>query len=188
MWRREKKWGKALWKQIEDAKAGNASSRVVSHVSGAKSIGASRRSSHVRSKRSAVPLLRKRVPPVSAKRRRDSATYRTRRVVFLDGKRCAVGEAFASLFVSTLAASLKHCTGSQRLCALCLKLLTVPATDVHHTRGRAGPNYLDERTWKAVSREGHEFIERNPNAARCLGLLAERGKWNVPLSQKENHA
>lgn len=49
--------------------------------------------------------------------------------------------------------------------------LFVSATDIHHKAGRLGKNYLDESTWMAVSREGHDFIHRNPKIARERGWL-----------------
>jgi hypothetical protein len=41
----------------------------------------------------------------------------------------------------------------------------LPATEVHHVRGRIGVRLLDENYWLAVSREGHVFIEENPRVA-----------------------
>ncbi len=56
----------------------------------------------------------------------------------------------------------------------------IRATQVHHTRGRIGRLLLDERFWVAVSAAGHEWIHRNIEAARQLGLICERGLWNTP--------
>lgn len=42
--------------------------------------------------------------------------------------------------------------------------------DVHHMAKR-GINYLNTKTWLAVSREGHEFIHKNPSKARAEGWL-----------------
>lgn len=42
--------------------------------------------------------------------------------------------------------------------------------DVHHTR-RRGRYYLEESTWRAVSRKNHDRIERNPSWARKVGWL-----------------
>lgn len=53
--------------------------------------------------------------------------------------------------------------------------------DVHHTRGRAGELLLDERFWLAVSRMGHDWIQKNPDKARAKGWLCERGQWNKPV-------
>jgi len=46
----------------------------------------------------------------------------------------------------------------------------VPATHVHHRRGR-GQFYLDESTFVPASREGDEWIHTNEQAARQAGLL-----------------
>lgn len=43
--------------------------------------------------------------------------------------------------------------------------------EVHHMAGRTGGNYLDEKTWLAVGREGHEAIHRNMNLARSKGYV-----------------
>ena len=48
-----------------------------------------------------------------------------------------------------------------------------PATEVHHKwcgKDRA-KYYLDESTWMAVSRDGHNWIHDNPKEARELGYL-----------------
>lgn len=44
------------------------------------------------------------------------------------------------------------------------------STEVHHTKGR-GKHYLDEKTWLAVSTEGHRKIHQNPSWARKMGFL-----------------
>lgn len=46
----------------------------------------------------------------------------------------------------------------------------VPATHVHHRRGR-GEFYLDETTFVAVSKAGDKWIHANEDKARKLGLL-----------------
>ena len=48
-----------------------------------------------------------------------------------------------------------------------------PATEIHHTycgKDRA-QYYLDESTWIAVSRDGHNWIHDNPKEAREQGFL-----------------
>lgn len=52
------------------------------------------------------------------------------------------------------------------------------ATEIHHTRGRAGTLLLDERYWLPVSASGHDFIHDNPKLARDLGYLCKPGEWN----------
>jgi hypothetical protein len=47
----------------------------------------------------------------------------------------------------------------------------LPVTDIHHKRGRYGTNFLDESTWLAVSREGHDWIHRFPKDARARGWM-----------------
>ena len=55
----------------------------------------------------------------------------------------------------------------------------MPATQCHHIRGRRGPLLLARQWWCPVSSEGHQWIDRNPDAARKLGLLCEIGKYNT---------
>lgn len=49
-----------------------------------------------------------------------------------------------------------------------------PTTDVHHRKGRVGSLYLDTRYWLAVSREGHQKIEANPEWAYEMGYSLKR--------------
>lgn len=57
------------------------------------------------------------------------------------------------------------------------------ATECHHVYGRKltrrGDLLLAFEWCAPVSREGHRWIEENPDAARELGLLAPVGKWNT---------
>lgn len=46
--------------------------------------------------------------------------------------------------------------------------------DIHHMRGRTGTLYLDENYWLAVSRDGHEKIENNPEWAKENGYSLNR--------------
>jgi len=41
-----------------------------------------------------------------------------------------------------------------------------PTTDVHHKKGRVGKLFLDTKYWIALSREGHKYVEENPNWAK----------------------
>jgi hypothetical protein len=53
--------------------------------------------------------------------------------------------------------------------------------DCHHTRGRVGALLLDERFWLPLCRRHHDWVVANPQRARELGLLCQRGHWNVPV-------
>ena len=67
-------------------------------------------------------------------------------------------------------------------CWACEMTVCVPARrseDVHHTRGRAGKLLRDRRYWVALCREHHDRVQREPNWARALGLLPEKGQWNT---------
>lgn len=106
------------------------------------------------------PLLRKKpLNRMSAKRKKDSRTYREKRKAFLksnpycqackrddiwrdDGSSGGVGFGF-------------------RRCS----------QQIHHTLKR-GKHYLDESTWIAVCCQCHRWIHSHPKEARKLGLLA----------------
>lgn len=49
-----------------------------------------------------------------------------------------------------------------------------PTTDVHHMKGRIGSLLLDTRYWVALSREGHKFVEENPEWAKENGYSLNR--------------
>jgi len=57
------------------------------------------------------------------------------------------------------------------------------ATDVHHTRGRAGRLYLCVDYWLPVSREAHHKINENPQWARDNGFLCAKGDWGKQPEQ-----
>lgn len=84
------------------------------------------------------------IPKVSEKRKIDNLKYYAQRIVFLgkpENKICPI-------------------TGW-------------PATEVHHKwcgKDRA-KYYLDESTWMAVSRDGHNWIHDNSKESRELGYL-----------------
>ena len=84
------------------------------------------------------------IPKVSEKRKIDNLKYSAQRIVFL-GK------------------------PENRICPI----TGWEATEVHHKwcgKDRA-KYYLDESTWMAVSRDGHNWIHDNPKEARELGYL-----------------
>lgn len=81
------------------------------------------------------------------------------------------------------------------LCVVALAILKkkIPSEDHHHTRGKCFPRLrLAVEFWRAVSRWGHDWIERNKDEARKHGWLCQRGEWNtlpkdygLPKSQPE---
>ncbi len=50
-------------------------------------------------------------------------------------------------------------------------------SEVHHMRGRTGKLLMDQRFWKAVSKEGHRWIHEHMEEARKHGWLCKRGDW-----------
>jgi hypothetical protein len=93
------------------------------------------------------PKKRKRVRAESTKRRRDRVEY----------NRLAAG-------------FLTH----RPVCEVCARERIVTrrqSTQVHHTCGRKGTNYLDQKTWMAVCAECHDTIHRNPKWAMDRGYL-----------------
>lgn len=75
-----------------------------------------------------APLARKRIPTQSVKRRKEQPIYNRMAKAFL----------------------IAH--------PWCVVYPQRPATEVHHSAGRKGSNYLDMSTWLPVSKEGHDRI------------------------------
>lgn len=94
---------------------------------------------------------RKKINPISEKRKSEKEIYDEKREQFLLTRWCAY-----------------HGHGC------------IPTT-VHHAKGRIGTLYLDERYWKALCMPAHEWVEKNPDKAKDLGLSFSR------LSLKEPH-
>lgn len=88
-----------------------------------------------------------RIPKVSAKRKLENEEYFAKREIFLlEHPKCECGR-----------------PGCNRM-----------ATEVHHSAGRVGKNFLDVSTWKAMSRLCHRWAELNPDAAKAAGVSASR--------------
>ena len=100
----------------------------------------------------------KSISPVSKKRKGEMDEYSKRRELFLIANPICQGK-------------LVGCTSK--------------ATDVHHTEGRVGDNYLNMSKWKALCRNCHRFVEENPDAAKELGLSTSRLNKNAD-NQTEN--
>lgn len=49
-----------------------------------------------------------------------------------------------------------------------------PTCDIHHKKGRVGSLFLDTKYWVALSREGHQFVEENPEWAKENGYSLDR--------------
>jgi AMMECR1 domain-containing protein len=89
----------------------------------------------------------KSISPVSKKRQVEMDEYSKKRLAFL------------ALHV-TCQAKLVGCTGS--------------SSDVHHSKGRIGDNYLNMSTWVALCRSCHSYIEQHPEEAKELGFSQSR--------------
>lgn len=63
----------------------------------------------------------------------------------------------------------------------CAVYPSLPATQIHHTRGKLGELRFDRRGFRSVSLKGHIWIDNHPEEARKRGLLCERGLWHVPF-------
>jgi len=85
------------------------------------------------------------IPKVSEKRKIDNLKYSAQRIVFL-GK------------------------PENKICPI----TGWPTTDIHHKKGRIGDLFLDERHWVALSREGHQYVEDNPEWAKENGFSLDR--------------
>lgn len=99
---------------------------------------------------------RKRINPMSARRRQEMKVYLEKRRQLFRGH--------------------PHC----QACPIRGLEKSRWSKDCHHLRGRAGSLFLDERFFLAVCRQCHDFIRDNIAEARKLGLVAEIGKWNNP--------
>ena len=49
-----------------------------------------------------------------------------------------------------------------------------PTTDIHHKKGRIGSLFLNTEFWIALSREGHKFVEENPEWSKANGYSLNR--------------
>lgn len=87
----------------------------------------------------------KEIPKFSEKRKIENLKYIAQRIVFLGKK-------------------------ENQVCPITKK----QTTDIHHKKGRVGSLFLDERYWVALSREGHKFVEENPNWAKENGYSLNR--------------
>lgn len=88
---------------------------------------------------------RKRINPVSAKRKVQLEEYKVQRIEYLrKHKKCEVND--------------------------CIEA----ATDVHHMRGRSGAQLNVEADFLATCRECHVYIEDHPDWARAKGYTRSR--------------
>ena len=118
-------------------------------------------------RKAAGPAKRKRLPKVSARRKREGAIYAKLRREFLAAHPYC--QAFIALMGLDEAALLQWGGWFRDVYGLADR---VPAsTDVHHKAGRYGGNYLNPATWLAVSRESHRRIHENPAWAKERGFL-----------------
>jgi hypothetical protein len=57
---------------------------------------------------------------------------------------------------------------------MCAVFPYVPATEIHHKKGRLGSLLLDERFWLPVSLVGHTYIHNNPALSYEQGWMIKR--------------
>lgn len=62
----------------------------------------------------------------------------------------------------------------------CVIFPHLKSTVIHHRRGRIGKNLLDQSTWMAVSREGHDTIHSNTGWAYMKGYMVNRDSKALP--------
>lgn len=85
------------------------------------------------------------IPPVSKKRKVENAQYSVLRIEFLSKP-------------------------ENQICPI----TGWPTCDIHHKKGRVGSLFLDTKYWVALSREGHQFVEENPEWAKENGYSLDR--------------
>jgi len=65
------------------------------------------------------------------------------------------------------------------------------ATEIHHSRGKAGSLLTDTRHWFVLCRDHHQWTHSNVDHATKLGLFGPKGSWNdpepLPESPEEAH-
>lgn len=106
----------------------------------------------------------RRISPVSAKRKAALAEYKKARIEWL-AARSEVGP-------NKLLPIVK--------CEACGSWEPVNKITIHHTRGRIATLLCDTRHWKALCLPCHQQVGDNPEWARSVGLLCEKGLWNTP--------
>lgn len=87
------------------------------------------------------------IKPISEKRKEENKEYKISRLKYL-------------LSHPKCEASLIVCTGY--------------STEIHHSEGRVGTNFLDSTKFLAVCHECHMWIELHPLEAKQLGLSGNR--------------
>ena len=113
------------------------------------------------------PAPRRRIKPMSAKRRVAAKSYSAQRARFL------AAHPYCQVFIARSGLkedALIQWQGCYRT-AFGVLCRAPESCDVHHKAGRTGTNYLDETTWLAVSREAHDWIHAHPSDARSKGFL-----------------
>jgi len=105
-------------------------------------------------------LPRKSVSKVSAKRKAENPVYSARRVIFLEGKQCAV-------YPDLKATEIHHQAGRRGY------------IDQYAYENKISA-FLDERYWLAVSEAGHIKIEADTIWAKDMGFSIVR---SVPIKQ-----
>lgn len=105
---------------------------------------------------------RKRVNPMSSKRRAENPIYLKRSRAFLARERAAG----------------KVCPVASTIIELIERRASTRLAETHHLFGRAAELYLWEPGWMGVSSAGHKWIDAHPDEARKRGWLAPKGLYN----------
>lgn len=64
-------------------------------------------------------------------------------------------------------------------CEKCKAWFPKHRSTIHHKRGRIGALLNDTRHWALLCIGCHIWVTNNPDEARELGLLCEKGLWNT---------
>lgn len=102
---------------------------------------------------------------VSAKRAKESRIYAAKRAAYLGAHR------YCEWFIEQGTTPEKEVIETGVTFIDGLRVVVPHSVEIHHRNGRSGKNYLDEKTWMAVSRIGHEWIHQNPREARARGWI-----------------
>lgn len=103
----------------------------------------------------------KRIPAMSAKRKKEAALYSKKRKAFLEERPlCQANHRI-----------LNWAHDNDYELFRVMPWVTPASEEIHHMKKPKQTYFLDESTWLACSKWAHRWIEANKSTARNLGLL-----------------
>lgn len=99
-----------------------------------------------------MKTTRKRMPRMSARRKRERVIYERTKKAFLD---------------------------ANDLCWCCARIVPRKRRELHHRKGRSGTLYLDVKYFMMLCGPCHRRVHNKPAWAIKHGLLAGAGEWKL---------